>query len=426
MKNVHSVLSVVLLTAISAGFSACGTDNTHCSLQEDDTGKVVMTCPDDTSATLPPSDTTPIIGPNETLECELLDEETLQCDDVSIDLSDHELQADPQTCTLHGGTPPYLQCGDQEIPLDSLASPSGSNYPDDSCYLNGEDSAGNPILKCGDDQFALGDETTVTPVCSGGFAGDIVLDRTDHPILDILDASNCTIIRGNVIVKDYPNDTLPAAFHQIEFVYGDIEISSTDLKTLHLPNLKQVFGSVTIEDNSKLTNISEFPKLKELGTLSMVRNEALVNTGIYPALVEINYLLEVRGSPLLVALSDFSKLTALRRIEVSHNERLLKVGDFPNIKRLPDGFYVASNPAMTTLGDFSNVKTSGDESNWFSFVLQRLPSLTSISDFSALHSVGSVSKIYLQTVGATPTSLQEQVEALRDQLDEPGNLEIYY
>lgn len=214
MKTIHGSLGALVLLCTALWVAGCGTDNTHCSLHQNEDGATVMTCPDGSSATLSTSGATPIIDPNETLECHPLNEQTLQCGDVTIDVSEQDLKDSAEACTLHGGYPPYLQCGDTRIPVNTL-NPLNDDLAG-TCSLQGKDSAGNPILKCGDEQFAIGDGTTVTPVCAGGFVGDIVIDRIDHPILEIFEASNCTVLRGNIIAQDYEHTTLPESLQKLK------------------------------------------------------------------------------------------------------------------------------------------------------------------------------------------------------------------
>lgn len=218
-------------------------------------------------------------------------------------------------------------------------------------------------LSCGDVSVVLGDE------CENGFPGDVRYgaNPTDEEakLLTLFQATSCTWIRGDLVVKEYEGEQLPRALSRIVKVDGDAEfLDNEHLTKISLPRLTTVGGELYVALNGALETI-DFPALTTIeGDLTVGGNHALVDLDGFPAVESIG-LLSIYENSSLERVSNFVALESVGGIKVWWSAALESIAEFPALEAIV-GFgqgvgtpypilYVAENDVLSSVGKFGTV-----------------------------------------------------------------------
>ena len=138
-------------------------------------------------------------------------------------------------------------------------------------------------------------------------------------------------------------------------------------------------------ENSKLTDLGDFPVLQTIGGNFQVWNHReLTDLGDFSVLQTIGGYFYVSGNSDLTDLGDFPVLQTIGGyFLVFSNNELTDLGDFPVLDSIGGLFYVRENSKLTDLGDFPVLETIGGY-----FSVWDNDTLTSLGNFPALTSIG--------------------------------------
>lgn len=247
-------------------------------------------------------------------------------------------------------------------------------------------------LACGETSVTLGDD------CENGFRADLRVgdfEDNDGPVilntassggdfsLMLFEMTNCTWVRGDVIVENYADDELPSALSRIEKVSGEfLFIDNPALQSISLPHLREVGGRVKFAENASLTEIGDFPALVSAEQFLVYGHPELVKIGNLPKLVEISTLdfysndkLETIGSfdelttitdfvywdynPALEDMGQYPKLAKVKEMNIRDNDSLEAVTSFDALSTIEAILEVMNNAALTSIEGFSALATAG-------------------------------------------------------------------
>lgn len=274
------------------------------------------------------------------------------------------------------------------------------------CRLS-DNGDGTHSLSCGGTTVTIGDS------CENGFASDLVV--TDYgnegaESLTLFQATSCTWIRGEVLVGDYSETTLPKALERIEKVDLGVFIFDNDnLESFAFPSLREAL-SLVATGNPALTTVGSFPMLESVGyDLQLENNDSLTDIGHFPELKTARSVF-IRENPELLHVGGFPALEKVLTLDISTNPVLLDVGEFSALETVISDLRIRNNAALTEIGDFPALeKVQG------LLRIEENVALTSTGGFPALRMLRSlfvVDNPKLASMGAFP-KVEDEVLALK-------------
>lgn len=232
----------------------------------------------------------------------------------------------------------------------------GDKGEDAACTLGEED--GKYTLTCGDKTIAIGDS------CPDGFPLDVIAygGSTQYAYtLALFQASNCTWVRGDVILVEYAE--FPAVMRRIEKVDGVIEIAGNTIESIEFPKLAEVGGYLAVLEDANVKEL-KFPALRTVGEVLAIDTVDKLVSMDFSALESVGDWLYVLGNDAIETVS-FPALKSVVGIHFEQNEALVSVGDFAALEEIVgagDGtdaeyalVHVSNHPALTSFGKLGSV-----------------------------------------------------------------------
>jgi hypothetical protein len=170
--------------------------------------------------------------------------------------------------------------------------------------------------------------------------------------LQKFEARQLRSIEGNILVQDLKSAALVLPY--IETIKGDLTITRTLLNEIHLPNLTEVTGTITIDDNGTLDKISMRSLASVAGDIVISRNAKLGilqpdgDSGTIGGPVRMDSLWNVGGA-----------------MKIEYNEQI-KTLYWPALQKIGHQFFITQNSSLwwlqanSLVSIGSNCKTTGD------------------------------------------------------------------
>lgn len=296
--------------------------------------------------------------------------------------------------------------GEKGDPGEKGADGKDGKDAEPTCTLT-DNGDGTVELTCGDVSVVLGDE------CEEGFPCDVRFGRTasyDETTRRVLfQSTDCTWVRGNVYVLDYELAELPRALLRVTRIDGTLWIGrSHALEQVSLPRLETIGGDLSIDDNSALTTIADFPSLTKVKTLLIGDNESLASVGSFPKLSSVGTF-AVLENDVLVTIGDFDELTEAGSLEFEDLALVENLGTFPKLAKVRDRLYVGYTDALERLPDFPALENVGH---------LHIVENANLSDIAGLSSLEVVEKDL--RIANNPKLSNADIDELRDHLDVSG------
>lgn len=188
------------------------------------------------------------------------------------------------------------------------------------------------------------------------------------------------------------------------FTVGDLTISGTDIVHLVGPaGLREVFGSLIIEENPKIERISGFESL-EHANVAIQNNPAVVVIEGFDVLN--NEAPHIVGNPKLAEVIGFAGIVDTGDRMTISGEALSNMSGYRNIKSI-DGDLFMWRTGLADLDDFANLSTiDGDLTIGFNENLKNLDGFVNVATVSG--------EISIRSNTSLPTNVAEAfVERLR-------------
>lgn len=158
-------------------------------------------------------------------------------------------------------------------------------------------------------------------------------------ITDISAFCNLRQINGNLTIVDYVGEDL-GAFKNLEKVSGIVSVSNdfivevdlpalaqadaiiitfaSELRSVNLPSLSEVEGTIAISDNANLENIRGMHNLLELQNLTIANNPALNKIDAFNSLTTVRHLFALECYGILdLAQPNLNALSAIDRLQLT-------------------------------------------------------------------------------------------------------------
>lgn len=204
---------------------------------------------------------------------------------------------------------------------------------------------GTQELTCGSISVILGDS------CKEGFPTTVVVTNP-HEIDGITWAmfktTNCTWVRGAVVIANYPDAELPKALARIEKVDDALVVQGNRaLKSVAFPNLKSVGGFLHFVNNDVLETIGDFPALTSADSIYLDSNPALLGVGSFPKLASVNGDIYIGKNSKLESLPDFASLKTIEgNLWVEFNNKLESIDGLDKVERVYGDVSIIENPKL--------------------------------------------------------------------------------
>ncbi len=174
-----------------------------------------------------------------------------------------------------------------------------------------------------------------------------------------LDAlAGCTSFTSNLYLSgdayDFsPLDGLKTVDGQLGILYNVAVVTVDDA----FPSLTSVTGSVRVENNPELVDLSGFAALESAGAVVVRGNPSLERVAGFDALTTSDVLLYTRN-PRLTVVPEFPALKALGALLVTLNDSLPEITGFRLLESLgqeSQGVVISANPSLDNLCGLHNV-----------------------------------------------------------------------
>ncbi|WP_164017430.1 DUF7151 family protein [Pyxidicoccus trucidator] len=146
------------------------------------------------------------------------------------------------------------------------------------------------------------------------------------------------------------NDMLqdPGELPNIMNLEGVSIFKNPALRTLPLPNLQTLSGSLYILDNPSLTSLGSIFRLQSVGGDVNIENNASLRNLTGLRVQSVGGSFSVLSNPLLAELGDV-RLKQAGSLRISTNPVLLRVGPIPSLELVRDEFLIQNNPKLTSV-----------------------------------------------------------------------------
>ena len=240
---------------------------------------------------------------------------------------------------------------------------------------------------------------------------DLGLSDTSERVINV----GCETFEGNITINSI--DQL-AQLQNVCEVVGNVSLSGiTGLTVLpDFNNLFSITGSLTINSNLVLTNISGLENLRQVGALTISNHPELITISAFDNLITGS--VDIRLNPKLTSVTGFGKIESAASLIIFNNPVLSNIPSFSNLKQvggisfgataitqisgfnslteIQNGFSIGGNQSLVTITGFNSLTHIGD---FFNF--EGNPLLSEVSGFANLETVGGFLQLHNNPVLAT-------------------------
>ena len=198
-------------------------------------------------------------------------------------------------------------------------------------------------------------------VASGIFTIQLIIE-TSLGLKDTLQRNvevGCKSLDGDFVITE-------AA--QFEILDGVCKINGnltftdlSDVSTLpSFDNLTTVTNRLRIASNPNLVTINGFLNLRQVGSVDITRNDALLQLTGFFGLTETMNGITVDKNPILNSISAFNNINSVGGgLVIDRNPNLLSISGFNNIKRVSGQFFLDENPELSEVLAFTQLEDVG-------------------------------------------------------------------
>ncbi len=217
------------------------------------------------------------------------------------------------------------------------------------------DSSGGTDLCRTDAECGLGEQCHPTLGCTVvcGDLGDVLIESSE----DLLEFGEhgCGVLEGDLTIQSSDLVTLDALKpSSLKIVAGNLEIvDNAALESIGgLLGLEQVVGSLVVEGNEELTELSGVDSLKYVGlqadtdALVLSDNARLDNVRAFRGLELLLARVVVTDNPVLTSLDGLGGLRDATSVSVTNNAKLADWGAFESLETCSQTLTVANNQAL--------------------------------------------------------------------------------
>src|SRR5690606_24939077 len=217
--------------------------------------------------------------------------------------------------------------------------------------------------------------------------GNIVFSSQAQIDNFILQYPNCTELPGQVRIAGGHNITNLDGLQNIQVIHGGFLIwANHGLTSLTSPsvelNLHTIGSTITIYNNSNLTDIDELTSVTTLGGhLYVQHNHSLLNLDGFSNLVNFSSELRVENNSMLQNIDGLSGISGnILSLNIRNNDALITIEPLQNVTKI--GYlYVIGNELLENLDGLSNVTQAVG-----SLTIHNNASLNDISGIGAINS----------------------------------------
>ncbi len=186
--------------------------------------------------------------------------------------------------------------------------------------------------------------------------------------LTMIDGPPLVTIIDNITISDNRSLTTLEGFESLTSVMHTVNISENpELTSIQaFASLDSIGESLSVDSNTKLIDLNAFSSLRRLGSISLARNDNLINIDGLSSLERLHgagwyfiYDIFIAGNNSLTNLDGFSALTntEINAIRVSDNKSLVNVNSLTTITKVLGALEITGNEALLSFNGLRNVES---------------------------------------------------------------------